>query len=333
MRTVSFAGLHRMLIAIANSRRGLTATEVTQLVRDQRLTLTHHRAQPARTTIFHYRNTILQLGIVKRSGRFYQPNTDRQTVRNLLEIPPPGNADDVITDSARYEFASMVLTHPDCRALFFDLFLPCGKDIKTVSDFTDYATPVTWYRTKANKIQQLVYCNASTGRSFTTSLSVAKPAILYGLRYWARDQLKIIDEYIPGPANRTLMFPVTLPNCSTAAMTHLILKIAATITRVDFTGDWIQSSISDLIEICCVKQRASRSLLYQTIDWMLTKWPHHIVLIPTSESIATLQVTSPNHASLLLRKYYKRQHNPYISHIRIHRDLITDISNEVHRYA
>ena len=332
MRTVSFAGLHRMLRAIADSRRGLTAAEVNQLVHDQWLTLTPHRTLPAPTTIFHYRNTLIQLGLIKRSGRFLEPNLEIQPVRSLVNLPPPAKGDETITDAARHHFASVVLTHPHCRTLFFDLFMPNNTTIKSVSDFTNRATPVSWYHTKSHEQRELVFNNVATGRTITDSSSVARPAILYGIRYWARDQLRVIDEYVPGPSNQTLMFPITLPTEQEHACPNPLIETALRILTLETIGDWIYTSISDLIGVFCVTQRKSISTLYRTIDWMISRWPHHVVLIPTSESIATLPVSSSTSRSLFLRKYYRRPGTPYISHIRLHHDILNDLSKEFDRY-
>ena len=59
MRAVSFAGLHRLLRAVAERPGGLRAGEINGLVLDGRVTLTPRESRPKPTTLYHYRNTLL----------------------------------------------------------------------------------------------------------------------------------------------------------------------------------------------------------------------------------------------------------------------------------
>ncbi len=85
--------------------------------------------------------------------------------------------------------------------------------------------------------------------------------------------------------------------------------------------DWSIFSIYDLIVSRCQGARKPRAVLFGAIDWLLQEWPHHTVLVPTSPGLATLNTTSVNEEDHVLRRYYRHANGPYISHIRVHKDV------------
>ena len=81
MRSVSFAGLHRILSAVADAPDGLTASEINELVLNKGVTLTPNNPRPAPTTLYHYRNTLLRLQAITRTGRTLKANVSDPHVR------------------------------------------------------------------------------------------------------------------------------------------------------------------------------------------------------------------------------------------------------------
>ena len=65
MRSISFAGLHRILKAVAVFPNGLRAGELNKLVQEKEISLTRRSSPPAPTTLYHYRNALLHLGALK----------------------------------------------------------------------------------------------------------------------------------------------------------------------------------------------------------------------------------------------------------------------------
>src|SRR5438874_1682395 len=119
MRSISFAGLHRILHVIASSQHGLTAAELNALVTKGRLYHTRRGAVPAPTTLYHCRNTLLKLNAVVRDGRQLVANIKNHNVRTLLEYAPPEEGR--LNDSCRVAFAELVLANHDCKKWFFNL--------------------------------------------------------------------------------------------------------------------------------------------------------------------------------------------------------------------
>ena len=328
MRAVSFAGLHRLLQAVGNAPRGLHARDINALVLEKGVTLTPRLAVPKPTTLYHYRNTLLRLGALVRDGRVLRVNIDNPHVDKLLRDElPPALGDQSLSDVAREKFATLVLSNNHCRNLFFDIFMPSNEPCDSVSVFQKQGCPVSWKRAGSASAATIVFRNCTTGRTISHAERLGAPAILYGLRYWARDELALIDEYCDCSDEGTTMFPVLRragpsgdpdPNVFQAA--RFLLS-----QRGRHPGDeWTLLSISDLIVNYCQAHRQPRTVLFDAIDWLFREWPRHTILVPTSLGLATLAAGSPGQEQLVLRRYYKPKRGPYISHIRFHRDVNLD---------
>ncbi len=324
MRSVSFAGLHRILSAVADSPQGLTAKEINDLVLTKGLTLTPRNPRPAPTTLYHYRNTLLRLRILIRAGRRLHANTDDPDVCELLRMPPPPNGDQSLHAGAGDRFAGLVLRNEQCRSLFFDLFVPPQTTSIPATAFRHNSTSVEWwYRRSSDGTREVVLRNGTTGRAARYSSRIGKTAIMYGLRYWARDQLLLIDEYCSPSGASTTMFPLSAASAA-ASVTETVRSLLSLRT----SDDWTMFSVHDLIKGYCERRRKPRSVLFDAIDWLLREWPYHTALIPTSPTLASLDATSLYREDFALRSYYRHENGPYISHIRVHKDV-----NAPHRRA
>ena len=322
MRAVSFAGLHRLLHAVARNPGGLRAKEINDLVLDGEVTLTPRDSRPKPTTLYHYRNTLLRLGALRRAGRKLIAEVANQHVRDLLRLPPTAAGTRHLTDAARESFAALVLNNDECRSLFFDLFMPSAAGCASIDDFRERGGPVDWDRRDSSGATEVVLRNRATERTARCESHASVAAILYGVRYWGRDELRIIDEYRQ-IAGATTMFPVAGRNAASAerdavsATVKFLLSLRA-------PGEWAFFSILDLIECCCEQRRQPISVLFGAIDALLDQWRHDVVLIPTSRGMATFTARSPQEEDLVLRRYYTRGAGPYISHIRIHETVTAE---------
>ena len=332
MRAVSFAGLHRVLTAVGAAPNGLRAKDINDLVLEQKITLTRRVSQPKPTTLYHYRNTLLRLHALKRHGQRLRANVNNPNVRALLLEDAPANDDQSLSEAAREHFAALVLSNDHCRMLFFDLFLPSDKNTASVSDFREHGDPISWTREMPSRYSAVIFENTKTGRK-VRHLSESVPAILYGLRYWARNELSLVDEYNNRADNSTIMFPISNPSSSPEAHNSAVLHAVHFMLDQRTFREWTLFSIAGLIGDYCQTHRQPRAVLFDAIDWLSREWPHHIILIPTSLSLATLSATSPQQRRLVLRRYYKRSHGPYISHIRVHKDIPNNSTDAVARHG
>ena len=333
MRTVSFAGLHRILKAVAVFPNGLRAGEINKLVQEKSLVLTQRSSDLAPTTLYHYRNTLLRLRTLKRDGLRLRINDDDPDVCKLLYQPAPANGDQVLSDSARDHFAALVLKNEQCRSLFFDLFMPEGTSSSSVSSFRRNSFPVKWTRRSSYRTREVIFQNDKTGRKAYCTSPASITAVLYGVRYWARDELGLIDEYCQKADGDVVMFPLSRPRHSATGSDCAILKTVRLLLSLRTPDEWTLFSILDLITHCCEARRQPRSVLFGAIDWLLREWPNHIVLIPTSRALATLTATSAQRETLELRRYYRASNGPYISHIRIHKDIVLKSTEWTNHHA
>lgn len=310
MRAVSFTALLHTLHLIADFPDGLTAGEIDAALLARDALRTRRNLPPARTTLYHYRNTLLRLGAVQRVGSRLRPNRRHAAVCELLRHRVQENG---LDELAHDQFANLVLGNHDCRRLFFDLFLPSVGDTSTAHYFRRHGHPVTWRRDRGVG----VIFKHETGTAACYGSPSAIKAVLYGLRYWARDELSLIDEYgsVDGTA---VMFPIRHEG-STFAMAETVLSLC---TR---SSEWSMFAILDLITRCCVLHHQPIARLYAAIRALVRAWPGHIALIPTSRSLATLTSGSPSRDELELRRYFTNEDGgPYISHIRVHREVTVD---------
>ena len=320
MRSVSFGGLHRMLSAVAESpHRGLRAGEIVDWVRENNIWLSGHTAKPAPTTIYHYRNTLVRLGALRRDGVVLRPNEKESAVSVLLRQPVPVDEQGALTEPARKAFAALVLKNEQCRSLFFDFFMPSALRGELVSAFRESAVPVTWSRRRGSG--EVVFRNATTGGVVRRRSAVSIAATLYGLRYWARDELGLVDEYWRAAGDQAVIFPVLGPEGSPEEAGGAVERTVESLLLLRGGREWTLVAMSDLIECCCEKRRQPLSILFSAIDWLLDRWPYHTVLVPTSRSMATAGATSASRDRLVLRGYYKAVDGPYVSHIRLHKDI------------
>lgn len=336
MRAVSFAGLHRLLTAVAAVPAGLRARDVNALVLDGPVTLTPRKPRPKPTTLYHYRNTLIRLGALVRDGLRLRANLDDADVAALLAEPAPENDDHVASHAARERFAALVLKNEDCRALFFDLFSPARGPGRTVSDFRRHGAPVSWTRRPPPDDPAIVFRNHATRRETAHASRAAVPAVLYGLRYWARDELALIDEYSERTLDRTTLFPIAAPPAGPAdrdaAILHAVRFLLSLRARHP-DREWTMLSVSDLIVEYCQDRRQPRSVLFGAFDWLQQRWPGHTILVPTPLGLATLAARSAQQQDLALRRYYKPANGPYVSHIRFHHDVTADAEDARRRHA
>ena len=347
MRAVSFAGLHRLLHAVARNPGGLRAKEINDLVLDGRVTLTPRDSRPKPTTLYHYRNTLLRLGAFRRAGRKLIAEAADPRVRDLLRLPPPAEGERRLTDAARESFAALVLSNDECRSLFFDLFMPSGAACSSLADFRARGVPVDWdlhpssdapevtrrnrrtltrpasRRRARHRAARVVLRNRESGREARCGSHTSVAAVLYGLRYWARDELRLIDEYRQ-IAGATTMFPVAGRNAAGAERDAAVSDTVRFLLSLRAPGEWAFFSILELIERCCEQRRQPISVLFEAIDALLDQWRHDVVLIPTSRGMATFTARSPQEEELVLRRYYTRGAGPYVSHIRIHETVTAE---------
>jgi len=335
MRSVQFAGLHRILHLIAQFREGIRVSDLNGEICERRVYRTQH-GQPSKTTLYHCRNTLLQLGAVQRSGgRLAVVRGDRHVAALLAE--PPVQAD-ALPIAACAPFSELVLRNRDCHENFFRLFLPGSKRV-SLARFRSAGRPVVWSPVDdgvadtrspqpalppqhwAKGPRRKRYLPASlrsedSGAGMILRAPIEIEAVLYGVRYWATKQLRLIDEFFVTGRGQVL-YPVRHPEggCRKNAVIRRIL------CAPDDGSGWTTLSIQELLHTSCERDGYPVSVLFDGIKEFSRTNPGCVALIATIPSFAAITATSRKRANFQLETAFRDSHGRLISHIRFHNSL------------
>ena len=312
MRSIRFSGLHRVLHLVANCRDGIRAGELNREILAGNLYRTD-RGPPAKSTLYHCRNTLLQLGAIERArGRLF-PVTNNPAVSALLQESPPIGEE--LSQTAKDSFGMLVLSNNDCLRNFFRLFVPNGPILP--QQFRSRAKPVVWLQPSSkNNVRRVDLRSTSSNESITLTSPVEIQSILYGVRYWARDELQLIDEFFE-TAHGSVMYPIRVQGQVDTAAT--VMNRILGLPRDP--GDWTTVSVNALLRIICEVEGHPVAALFDGIRRLTIQNPGHVVLIPTIPNIAAISARSHNREAFELRGYFKDSRGRIISHIRFHNSL------------
>ena len=328
MQRVSFDGLHRMFSVLADSPAGLRPLELNRAAVDAGLRPPDRSGAYSATTLFHYRNTLHHLGVIRKDGKVLRVREGAPEVDSLRQAPVAAEPGAGLGAPAREAFARLVLQNRDCADLLFRLFVTRDPAGASLWESWGEGVPVRWHRDNtADGSPEVVFRNTQTGATLRYDSYRGIRAVLYGLRYWATTELGLLDEYGERGGFGTVLFPVapasarTVGDSAQSVLDDLLAQCSG------FRNDWVTFSVSDLVARLCQDQRRPIRALDEAIELLTRKWPGHTYLIPTSTALATL--TSPNRQAddLKLRSYYKSPGGPYVSHIRLHRAVTEGRAN------
>jgi len=313
MRAASFIALRDLVGMIAEHPQGLRAKDMERLTQQEQGLRTSEGRIPSRTTIYHYRNILLHLGVLTRQQQRYVLNQENPAVHALLRVLSPGSP--TLSSDERRLFSQLVVANDDCRHHFFDLFMP-EQDAYEFDDFISCGQRVAW-KSCSSPEGRLVHLHNLETREIERWLRTEDEfqAILYGVRYWARNELGFLDELFLEDLGG-VMFPVkpTGPVPSPEIVTALL-------EAANGTEEWTTLSIRDLIYTWGPRYRIPLERIFRTLLTIYREHSEYIVLIPTAEAFATITATSPGAENYQLRSYLRDFEGRYISHLRVHRKL------------
>jgi len=312
MRSVSFTGLRDLVKLIAKYSHGLLAKEMNSLVQSEKTFTVRNNKIPSPTTIYHYRNTLLHMQILVKKKHRYVINLEKPEIRSLLSV---FSNRPTLTSREKIEFAKLVIQQEDCKDFFSDLFWPSNINEYTLLEWLQRAVPVIWREIPIAENRQVLISQEKREKSIYLTTENHINSILYGVRYWFRDELNLIDELFREDIGN-IMFPV-LPDFEIALRD---IKDAI-FSSVDIDKEWTRLSVRDMALAICVEHRVSLKSLFQIIRDLQAKHHGYINLIPTARSFATMTSVSNYREKLELRSYLQNQQGQFISHVRIHRKL------------
>ena len=314
MRAASFVALRDLVGLIAEHPQGLRASEMERMIQREQVIRTREGRVPSRTTVYHYRNILLHLGVLVRQQRHYVLNQANPTVRALLRVLSPGSP--TLSSDERRLFSQLVLANGDCRCHFFDLFMP-EQGTYGLDDFVSSGQRVTWqsHTTPEGRLVHLRNLEVEEKERWLRTED-ERQAILYGVRYWARNELEFLDEVFLEDLGG-VMFPVkpTGPVPAPEIITALL-------EAVNEAQEWTTLSIRELVYTWGPRYHIPLERIFRTLLALYREHSEYIVLIPTAEAFAKITApTLPTPEMYQLRSYLQDAAGRYISHLRVHRKL------------
>ncbi len=318
--------LRNLIQLTANYPLGITAQAMADEAKAAKTIQLRKNSIPAPTTIYHYRNTLLHLGVFRKTKNIVQINTADPLVANLVNNL--GN-DNELSSIEKTLFGELIVNQKDCKAVFTDLFYH-NKENRDYSlyDWLLSAQPLVWKDISTHENQKHHLNNkrgkrlnkdrrillSSLDKSTIAQLSTPNhiQAFLYGIRYWFRDELVLIDE-MSREDTGSIMFPILPPG--TVPEKEILEKFIESLT---FSNEWARKSLRDLSQNICIELKISIQRFHNFIRELQKRRPGYIVFIPTSRSFATVTASSETRELYELRSYLQDSQGIYISHIRVH---------------
>ena len=316
MRPVSFLVLLRIVHLVAQYPNGIAPGRLDAEVKERALLSTKSGSGPARATLYHHRNALVHLGVLERNGQKLQINPDNPHGRTLLGSPDSGRL--WLDPVARDAFSELVVADPACRRRFFDLFVPPELEGSyDLRQFRVLGSPVLWERLRKDSGPAEVLLRAEDGDRVSTLRSQSEiKGVLYGLRYWARDELTLVDEFFR-EGRGSVLYPVLPPEANPTPRE----VVGEILSLLDPDREWTTLSVRRLITELCEKRRRTLASLFEALRVLEQEHPRYIVLVPTSSSFATLTARSLAREEFELRSYFRDVKGRYISHLRIHNSI------------
>ncbi len=312
MRPISFKRLHSIVLNIAETFDLLVfrASELNELILDERLLSSKKSASPSPTSLYHYRNTLVKLGILNRKGRLLQLNTDNPTIRDLTNQKLEEGS---LSHESIKCYQELLFLNSDCRKLFLDYFMPQGG--YTIDDFFKFANFITWKDTSHYPDRHIIFRNPITNVEFFLKTPSQIQAILYGLRYWGRNELTFLDEFFREDCG-AILFPI---NDTKLDGKRTIFKAISKMLKT--ASEWTTLSVRDLAFDICVPSKLPLALLFGIIEHLSSLHSGLIALIPTATPFAAIGARSLQRERFELRSYIKDHQGRIISHVRVHKNL------------
>ena len=242
MRGVSFATLHRALCDFAGAGTPMRARDINAFVGGD---LERVRGlKLGATTLYRYRSTLHRLRLMRKEGRLWRVDVGDQIVSTLVATCP--SKGEWLATEARVPFAEAIVRHRDCRALLLDLFMPEAKSPVNFETFCAQSKPVAWRHSRRGNHARLEMWNRQTGQRWTYEHKQAVLAVLYGLRYWLRDELGVVDEYAELGENTVTLFAVYPTPEEEQAQESQVLEAARFVLSARNDSEWTTLQVADL---------------------------------------------------------------------------------------
>lgn len=314
IRSVSFVSLRELIYALSLLNNEFRAKDINEVAFHLPFVVTQKGEKPSPTTMYHFRNILLHLGVFIRNRQMYSINFDDSLVTDLINCLKPGSSE--LTQEERIAWGELILRAHDCRTHFFDLFV--SKMEYDLKIFIEQGGVIAWQPLESPKGRTIRLYNIFNGSKTTLLQSEDEiQAILYGIRYWSRNELKIIDEFFLEDLGG-VMYPLEISTENKE--NQIIAYFREELSNEEY--QWHTFSVRDILFKLGPKLRLPVNVIHGTIIKLQKNYSEFIVFIPTAKSFATLTASTNVAEKYQLRGYFLDEKGRYISHIRIHKKFL-----------
>ena len=317
MRYVDFEKVKDILHLVAQNNSTLRVGDLENLAIQEGILVKKNGKPFAHSPRYHYRKVMENLNLLTLHKGFYCL-PENEIVHDFLgkttfKIPLSAEAEDV--------FAKIIVDNGDCKRYFFDLFME--------SKYYNLST----LRANGRQInvetrgkEGITLRNSFTGQKITLVKNDEVHAVFWGLRLWALE-LNITDELFMSYQEGRIIYPINPhTSFSTSTLESLILK---ELWEKDKESHWITLHIPSFIKKAAISTRLPIKVIKKTLREIGANYPAMTVFVPSSMSFINIRTPFSKQDDVLFKSYLVDGKGGYISHLKLHKDIINILERRI----
>jgi len=313
MRYVNFEKIKDILHLVNKNNGKLRAGELEHLAIEQQIFVKEDSKPFSHSARYHYRKVMENLDLWTLQGRAYFVS-QKTMAQSLLKKTAFKK---LMSFEAQEIIRKVIIENKDCRRYFFDIFM---GDSSYNCNIEDLRKRGKWIIVETKGKEGVVLNNPHTHQRFFLNDSDKIHAIFWGIRLWALD-LWITDEIFISYKEGRFIYPISTFKSSKTIINLIIEKVK----KDNKDSEWVMLHIPSFIKEVVLSTRLPVEEVKKVLWKLTTENPSMIMLIPSSTSFIDIRTPFAKQDSILLKPYIIDNQGRYISHIKIHKDVVVDI--------
>ena len=308
MRYVNFEKIKDILHLVNKNNGKLRAGELERLAIEQQIFVKEDGKPFSHSARYHYRKVMENLDLLTLQGRAYfvSQNTMAQSLLKKTEFKK------LMSPEVQEIIRKIIIENKDCRRYFFDIFM--GNSSYGIEDLRKRGK---WIIVETKGKEGIVLNNPHTHQRFFLNDSDKIHAIFWGIRLWALD-LGITDEIFISYKEGRFIYPINTFKSSETIINLIIEKVK----KDNKDSEWVMLHIPSFIKEVVLSMRLPIEEVKKVLWKLRITNPSIIMLIPSSTSFIDIRTPFTKQDSVLLKPYIIDNQGRYISHIKIHKDIV-----------
>ena len=308
MRYVNFEKIKDILHLVNKNNGKLRAGELERLAIEQQIFVKEDGKPFSHSARYHYRKVMENLDLLTLQGRAYfvSQNTMAQVLLKKTEFKK------LMSPEVQEIIRKIIIENKDCRRYFFDIFM--GNSSYGIEDLRKRGK---WIIVETKGKEGIVLNNPHTHQRFFLNDSDKIHAIFWGIRLWALD-LGITDEIFISYKEGRFIYPINTFKSSETIINLIIEKVK----KDNKDSEWVMLHIPSFIKEVVLSMRLPIEEVKKVLWKLRITNPSIIMLIPSSTSFIDIRTPFTKQDSVLLKPYIIDNQGRYISHIKIHKDIV-----------